>query len=221
MRSRIDTGAPLNILSHSDHITPDQLADLRQCTPLERCVHLHETASTNTVALDLLRDASPAAPLKQPALPTHPALPALVYAERQVAGRGRGGNQWQSSRGSLTFTLLEDFARVGLPLSQHPAASLITALAVADACESMLPCTAVQVKWPNDVYVGERKLAGILIESAASQPNVHVIGIGINVNNAIDAADESVRQLAISMAGIVGFDLDRYPPAPHDRARLV
>lgn len=104
------------------------------------------------------------------------AEPLLLVAERQTAGRGRLGRGWASAPGdSLTFSL-------GLPLAPADWAGLSLAVGVAIA-EQLHP--RVRLKWPNDLWVDDRKLAGILIEtasaSAASAPRHAVIGVGINV----------------------------------------
>jgi BirA family biotin operon repressor/biotin-[acetyl-CoA-carboxylase] ligase len=106
--------------------------------------------------------------------------PVLLVAERQTAGRGRLGRAWQGAPGdSLMFSL-------GLPLSMADWSGLSLAVGVAVA-ESLHP--RVGLKWPNDLWVsdasGDRKLGGILIESAlmgaATGPRQAVIGIGINL----------------------------------------
>jgi BirA family biotin operon repressor/biotin-[acetyl-CoA-carboxylase] ligase len=104
------------------------------------------------------------------------AEPVLLVAERQTAGRGRLGRGWTSAPGdSLTFSL-------GLPLAPADWAGLSLAVGVAIA-EQLDP--RVRLKWPNDLWVQDRKLAGILIETAsaslASAPRYAVIGVGINV----------------------------------------
>jgi BirA family biotin operon repressor/biotin-[acetyl-CoA-carboxylase] ligase len=104
------------------------------------------------------------------------AEPVLLVAERQTQGRGRLGRGWTSAPGdSLTFSL-------GLPLAPADWAGLSLAVGVAIA-EQLHP--RVQLKWPNDLWVDDRKLAGILIETAmaaaASAPRYAVIGVGINV----------------------------------------
>jgi len=102
--------------------------------------------------------------------------PTLLVAERQTAGRGRLGRDWQSDAQdqspNLTFSL-------GLPL--HPTdwsgLSLAVGLAVVQALHPDL-----QLKWPNDVWLAGRKLAGILIETASvGELRYAVIGIGINI----------------------------------------
>jgi BirA family biotin operon repressor/biotin-[acetyl-CoA-carboxylase] ligase len=115
--------------------------------------------------------------------------PLLLVAEQQSAGRGRLGRSWQSRRGdSLTFSL-------GLPLQPADWAGLSLAVGISVA-ESLDPPPAGQarhtgkprigLKWPNDLWLstpqGERKLAGILVETASWDGQRHVvIGVGINI----------------------------------------
>ncbi len=114
-----------------------------------------------------------------PGMPPRPE-PVLLVAEQQTAGRGRLGRSWQSRRGdSLTFSL-------GLPLQPADWSGLSLAVGISVA-ESLDPHnTGIGLKWPNDLWIsgpqGERKLAGILVETA-SWENLRyvVIGIGINI----------------------------------------
>jgi len=102
--------------------------------------------------------------------------PTLLVAERQTAGRGRLGRDWQSAAGdSLTFSL-------GLPLAPADWSGLSLAVG-ASVADSLHP--AVRLKWPNDLWLQDRKLAGILIETAGlvagSAIGQAVIGIGLNI----------------------------------------
>ncbi|HET8744772.1 MAG TPA: biotin--[acetyl-CoA-carboxylase] ligase [Ramlibacter sp.] len=103
--------------------------------------------------------------------------PVLLVAEQQTAGRGRLGRGWQSAAGdSLTFSL-------GLPLAPADWAGLSLAVGVSVA-ESLHP--AIRLKWPNDLWFEDRKLGGILIETASfgeggGAERYAVIGIGLNV----------------------------------------
>lgn len=104
--------------------------------------------------------------------------PILLVAERQSAGRGRLGRTWDSGAAatgplpSLTFSL-------GLPLAPLDWSGLSLAVGLA-VVESLHP--ALQLKWPNDVWLQERKLAGILIETASvGEARYAVIGVGINI----------------------------------------
>ena len=99
--------------------------------------------------------------------------PTLLVAERQTAGRGRLGRPWQSAVGdSLTFSL-------SLPYAPQDWSGLSLAVGLA-AAESLHP--DIGLKWPNDLWVADRKLGGILIEAAtAGGRSQVVIGIGINI----------------------------------------
>lgn len=103
--------------------------------------------------------------------------PVLLAAEEQTAGRGRMGKGWHSRAGqSLTFSL-------ALPLAPADWSGLSLAVGVSLA-ESLHP--DVRLKWPNDLWLHERKLGGILVETAgsgegASAPRTVVIGVGINI----------------------------------------
>ena len=136
----------------------------------------------------------------------------VLVADRQSAGRGRRGRQWQSwAEGSLTFSLLWRFA----PGAPVPAGlSLVVGLAVARTVEQ-LGAFGVQLKWPNDVLVNGEKLAGILVEllPARDRSLSAVIGIGINLQLPPDAHIEH-------HAGVT--DLTRaLELAPPSRAELL
>ncbi len=99
--------------------------------------------------------------------------PVLLVAEEQTAGRGRLGRDWRSSAGaSLTFSL-------GLPLQMADWSGLSLAVGVS-VVQSLH--AELQLKWPNDVWLHDRKLAGILIETTSIGPiRYAVIGVGINI----------------------------------------
>ena len=103
---------------------------------------------------------------------------ALFLAENQTAGRGRGDHLWFSGPGSLTFSLL-----VPCPFAlQDPQRGLFALAAGCAICAAVRPWgLEPRVKWPNDVFLEERKLAGVLIESV-DQSRL-VVGCGVNVNN--------------------------------------
>lgn len=106
-----------------------------------------------------------------------------VTASFQTAGRGQRGNSWESERGAnaLLSILLHPHA---LPPADGFALNHIVALAILDVLRDLMPQHHVMVKWPNDIYVNDLKLCGILIESAMSGSRIEsaVVGIGLNVN---------------------------------------
>lgn len=113
------------------------------------------------------------------------ALPALVLATQQQAGRGRRGASWWQPAGSLAMTLvLENSAWPAtgpLPL-WAPACGL----AVVETVRELLPTLKLAVRWPNDIELHGRKLAGILVEATTTQRVL--IGIGMNTTGSASAA---------------------------------
>ena len=100
----------------------------------------------------------------------------VVHASEQTAGRGRLAHTWFSPRGNLYLSVL---LRTGLPAARGSELSFLTALAVADTVEALLPRQIrAMLKWPNDVLVNGGKIAGILVEQI---DDATVIGIGLNV----------------------------------------
>ncbi len=100
----------------------------------------------------------------------------VLLAERQTAGRGRRGAAWFSPAGtSLAFSIL---VRPDEPKALWPRLALAAGLAVAEAVESF--GLQAGIKWPNDVWIGQRKVAGILVEAGS---DFAVVGIGLNVNS--------------------------------------
>ncbi|OHE59005.1 MAG: biotin--[acetyl-CoA-carboxylase] ligase [Treponema sp. GWB1_62_6] len=119
----------------------------------------------------------------------------VVVAERQSAGRGRAGRHWESADGGLFFSLL---LPGGMPIQRYALTGMAVQLAVASALSALLG-SRVSVRWPNDVYVGGRKIAGVLTELRGEADRVAWIaaGVGVNVNNAVPADHAvSCRELA-------------------------
>lgn len=129
-------------------------------------------------------------------------LPLLVIADRQTAGRGRGTNRWWTGPGALAFSLLVDGQTVGADHGPAPLVALATAVAVVDAINPLLPDQPVGLHWPNDVFAGDRKLAGILIEAMPNRR--HVIGIGLNVNNSAADAPAELRDSVGTLRDMTG-----------------
>lgn len=156
-----------------------------------RVVRLEEAASTN----DLGKDLGPRTASDE--------LPLVLVADRQTAGRGRGSNAWWSDGGSLTFSIVLEPGRHGIRPEHEPRMALAAGLAVAMVAEEMVAGLGVGIRWPNDVEVGGRKLAGILVERVQGDlgPRM-VVGIGLNVRTRFDLAPEDVRALGISLADL-------------------
>jgi BirA family transcriptional regulator, biotin operon repressor / biotin---[acetyl-CoA-carboxylase] ligase len=152
-------------------------------------VHLDVTASTNDRARELAAGGAPHG--------------TVVLAEEQTAGRGRQGRSWSAARGrSLTLSIVVRLGAAALDLLP-----LSAAVAVCDACEAVAPVRCA-VKWPNDVWIDGRKVAGILIE-ARPQEGWATLGIGLNVDTTADELDAEIRETATSLRIASGSPVDR------------
>lgn len=126
-----------------------------------------EVPSTNLVAKDLAKNGSGPG--------------TAVIAVTQTQGKGRGKKTWASPAGGLYCSFL---LKARDP--QHlPDISILAGVAVCQTVRELLPKHfEVSLKWPNDVLIGKKKVAGILCESAGEDPRMCVVGVGINVNTA-------------------------------------
>ena len=130
---------------------------------------LEEADSTNNVLLRHIRDYDNLS---------------VVAAVSQTAGRGQRGNRWVSAPGdNLTFSLL--LRPEGLPVREVMAVTCLATLAVRDRLrDEGVPAV---IKWPNDIYVGKKKICGMLVENGLEGTDVDwsVVGIGINLNQTV------------------------------------
>jgi len=129
----------------------------------------------------------------------------LVTAEFQTAGRGAGTNSWESERGeNLLFSLV--VRPKSLEASRAFALSEALSLAISDALSSYVE--GVSIKWPNDIYCGQRKMTGILIENELAGPLVRrsILGVGLNVNQKRFVSDAPN---PVSLRQVLGREVDR------------
>lgn len=154
-----------------------------------RLIHHREVESTNDVARALAEDGAPHG--------------TAVLAERQTAGRGRRGRTWVSPPGENVYLSL--VLRPELPAERAFELTLLAAVALAEALEF---CgVAPGIKWPNDVELGGRKVAGILAELSTSPDGLlrHVVlGLGVNVNAPLSGLPEEIRARATSLSSALG-----------------
>ena len=134
--------------------------------------------------------------------------PFLVIAEQQTAGRGRRGRSWASPFGeNLYYSLV---LRVSGGMRQLEGLSLVVGLALLQALRDAGVADA-GLKWPNDLLVGGRKIAGILLELSGDPADVcHVvIGIGVNINMRVTPQGEVIDQPWTSLRQVLGEQVDR------------
>ncbi|MBM2803021.1 MAG: Biotin--[acetyl-CoA-carboxylase] ligase [Deltaproteobacteria bacterium] len=132
----------------------------------------------------------------------------IVIAEAQTQGRGRLGRRWQSPPfANLYFSVI---LRPELPPAQAPQITLTAAVALAETVAWFIAQPAV-IKWPNDILVHGKKLAGILTEASCDAERVHyvIVGIGVNLNYRVAAMPEEIRAQATSIAELTGKSLHR------------
>lgn len=155
------------LVSVPELLLPSEIRDGLETDILgQKIVHLHDTDSTNSIARELGSRGWPEG--------------TVVVAERQRAGRGRLGRQWISPEGGIWLSLL---LRPKLLPQQ---VQLLTLAAGVAAVRATRGAAGIEpgIKWPNDLLLGQRKLAGILSEISAEMDLVHylVLGIGVNAN---------------------------------------
>jgi len=140
----------------------------------------------------------------------------LIWAKEQTAGKGRRGRSWTSPPGNLYTSIV---LRPDAPVADLPAYSFIAALAVVEALKGFSPTThQVHCKWPNDVLVNGKKVAGILMETASGDSNRAkwlVIGMGLNVgthpeDTAYPATSLSAEGWDTSLEAILGGYCERF-----------
>lgn len=124
-----------------------------------------------------------------------------VLARRQTAGRGREGRGWSSPDGNLFVSVL---LRPGGPAREAAGYALLGAVALAETLDAFLPDpAALRLKWPNDLLLGDAKIAGMLCESAADADgglDFLVIGLGANLAVAPELPDRPTARLPVPAA---------------------
>ena len=129
----------------------------------------------------------------------------VVWTEYQTAGRGCGTNRWESERGKkLLFSLL--ISPEYLPANKQFQLSMAISLALVEALGQLVG--DLSIKWPNDIYWRNGKLAGILIENTLAGDHIKdcIIGVGLNVNQQVFVSDAPN---PVSLRQVLGHDVDR------------
>lgn len=150
--------------------------------------------STNRIALEMASQGLPGG--------------IVILAEAQEKGKGRLGREWFSPEGmNLYFSLL---LRPYQPARDFPLYSLATSVALIEAIQRTTGL-AVQIKWPNDVVLEDKKLAGILLESEVrgDQSPSLVVGVGVNVNIGLTDFPPELQKSATSLRMALGRPVDR------------
>ena len=174
--------------SQAAQLEPLQLDEVRDGLTAKRIgtdfYYFLELDSTNNFARRLAEQATSAG--------------TIVIAERQTQGRGRAGRSWISPPYMNLY--LSIVLRPELPPAEAPQITLMAAVALADTVASFMSLP-VLIKWPNDILVNGKKLAGILTEASSTSERIDfvILGIGINLNFPEKLMPEAIRQRATSL----------------------
>lgn len=148
------------------------------------------TSSTNTDALAAARSGAPHG--------------SVYFADEQTAGRGRGNHSWHSAAGEGLYVSV--LLRPSIPVARLPLLPLAAGLAAADAIRTAASQSPtglrIDLRWPNDLLIGPRKVGGILVEAGKySEGLPHaVVGIGINVHQRVFAPDLATPATSLNAA---------------------
>ena len=168
-----------------------------------KVIHIDETDSTNR----WLKEYRAGSSVTLQNVTEEPALCYVVVADYQTAGKGCGTNTWESERGkNLLFSLL--IHPEGITAKEQFFISEAVSVALCQTLAPYIYNNKVEIKWPNDIYVGDKKICGILIENHlhGSEIKDSIIGIGMNVNQREFISDAPN---PVSLYQLTGRETDR------------
>lgn len=174
-------------MDHPDEGAPDAVvaALLQGTTRFRRCVHVPVCGSTQDLAAAPPADGD-----------------AVFWADHQTHGRGRQQRSWHDEPGADLAVTFRATAALPRPIALAAALPIV----VAEAVEPLIG-RALRVKWPNDVFLDGRKLAGVLVDSGMAGRDTWLIGVGINCNRT--RFPPELEAIAMSIAGACGRYVDR------------
>ena len=178
-----------------DFLTPVEIQYGLKATKIGRAAHCYTSAkSTNDLAATMAENGSPEG--------------TIVTAEQQTQGRGRLGRTWHSPERTGIYVSI--ILRPTFTPDKAPGLSLMTALALADTLARLCP-REVTIKWPNDLLISGRKVAGILTELSAERGKINhvVVGVGINVNQRAEDFPLDLRDSATSIRRVTKRAINR------------
>ena len=179
----------------SDRLIADELRGiLGECRLGNQLAVVEETCSTNDLAWEAEARGAPEG--------------FVVFAERQTAGRGQYGRRWESSPyQGLWFSVL---LRPSITLNESPRLTSLLASVVAAIISEETGCPA-SIKSPNDIYLAQRKVAGVLVEgrTARNRSYVAVAGLGVNVNQTLEDFPAELQGTAGSLRMATGRQIQR------------
>lgn len=130
----------------------------------------------------------------------------IIVAEEQYMANGRFKRAWNSPKGGIWFTII---LRPNIPISEAPKITQIAAACIHSTLKELNINS--KIKWPNDIYLNDKKLCGVLGEMSCEMDTIKylVIGIGMNINVEIKLLDKDVQNTATSLKNEYNFEFDR------------
>jgi BirA family biotin operon repressor/biotin-[acetyl-CoA-carboxylase] ligase len=183
-------------MNDNDFIKPDMLSSgLKTKLIGTKIIHFFETDSTNTQAQQYALDGCQEG--------------TVITAESQTKGRGRRSRDWYSPHGKGIYMSVILYPRISL--KGLPRITLVAAVAAAEALQASAGIR-VEIKWPNDLLMNNKKICGILTElnSLGNEKNVVIVGIGINVNTPLEMFPADIADIATSIL----IETKQPPPRP-------
>lgn len=180
-------------MASAENSSHNQIEGIASLPFVEQFIHIDKTESTNLIA-------------RQVSIPG-PDTYTVIWAETQTGGKGRRGKSFFSShRGGLWASILVPVTS----LSSHFSVNRALSLAICECLEKLYDIHSVKIKWPNDIYIQDRKVCGVLLESMASEKPCVIAGFGINVY--IDKHDfpASLRESATSVSQVSAITVPRH-----------
>jgi len=182
------------LLEAPDRITPLEITPHLNTRDIGRRIHYREVVrSTNELAFRLASEGA--------------GHGEVVIAEEQTEGKGRRGRSWISPRGlNLYFSVI---LRPELAPQRAPELTLVAAVAGVEALRAL--GAAAEIKWPNDLVIGERKVGGILTELSSDPDRIHfaVLGMGVNLNGSPSQSSPELAGRATCVAEATGKTVRR------------
>ena len=179
----------------SDRLIADELqAHSASATIGRQIIVLEQTSSTNDAILQVAT--------------TNSNQGLVLFAEHQTAGRGQRGNRWESAAGKgLWFSIL---LRPKIQINDSGQLTIWAIETISDVIRTEFALEPA-IKFPNDVQLSGRKVAGVLVEMRAQEkaPHLAVVGIGINVNQSLEDFPPELQSRAISLAVALHRPIDR------------
>ncbi len=186
------------LVKTTDRLLPHEIQKKLRTKFIGREIRYFETvASTTWVAKNLCNESDDPGKLNG----------MLIVAEEQTGGIGRLGRSWTSPPGGIWGTII---LTPKIPIEHLFMVTMAGSIAVARAIKKEYDLGAL-IKWPNDIYIGDKKVAGILVELSAEADAVHycLLGIGIDANIPLDQLPQSFRDTATSISTETGEPVDR------------